>query len=88
MELCDEYGLKAQVAPISRESLESADEVFVTSTAGGVIAITRVATTILGNDKPGAITTILKDAYWKKHTEGWHRAQVRALDLAFAASLT
>jgi branched-chain amino acid aminotransferase len=34
---------------------------------------------ILGNDRPGPISTRLKDIYWRKHEEGWHHTPVRYL---------
>jgi hypothetical protein len=34
---------------------------------------------ILGNDRPGPISMLLKDTYWRKHEEGWHRTPVRPL---------
>ena len=35
---------------------------------------------ILGNDRPGPLSLKLKQAYWRKHEEGWHRTPVRPLD--------
>ena len=40
----------------------------------------RIGTRILGNDRPGPISTLLKDTYWRKHEEGWHRTPVRPLE--------
>ena len=79
LELCDMLGLAAAVAPITRSELEDADEVFAATTAGGVMPVARVGGRILGNDRPGPISLRLKDAYWAKHREGWHRTAVRAL---------
>ena len=39
----------------------------------------RIGTRILGNDRPGPISTRLKDIYWRKHDEGWHHTPVRYL---------
>jgi branched-chain amino acid aminotransferase len=80
LELCADMGIEASVAPIPRAMLEDADEVFAATTAGGVMPVARVGGRILGNDRPGPISLRLKEAYWQRHKEGWHRTPVRALD--------
>ena len=80
LELCAELGITAQVAPIPRSLFEDADEVFAATTAGGVMPVSRVGSRILGNDRPGPLSLKLKQAYWRKHEEGWHRTPVRPLD--------
>jgi len=80
LELCAAKGIDAKVGPVPRAALEAADEVLITSTAGGVIPITRVGGAILGNDRPGPLSTVLVDAYWKMHAEPRHRTPVRPLE--------
>ena len=70
-------GIEAAVEDIPRAALEDADEVFLATTAGGVMPISRVGRRIMGNDRPGPLSTRLKDVYWRKHTEGWHSTPVR-----------
>ena len=78
LELCAESGIPAAVAPVPRTMLEEdADEVFTATTAGGVMPISRVGTRILGNDRPGPLSVRLKELYWRRHEEGWHRTPVR-----------
>ena len=79
LELCAEMGIDAEVAPVPRALLEDADEVFAATTAGGVMPVSRVEGRILGNDRPGPLSMRLKEAYWKRHEEGWHRTPVRPL---------
>lgn len=79
LEMCAELGIPAAVAPITRAELEEADEVFAATTAGGVMPVSRVGPRILGNDRPGPLSTRLKTLYWRKHREGWHATRVRAL---------
>jgi branched-chain amino acid aminotransferase len=79
LELCETMGIEASVAPIPRAVLEDADEVFAATTAGGVMPVARVSGRILGNDRPGPVSMALKQAYWKRHDEGWHRTSVRPL---------
>ena len=77
LELCAEAGLDAAITPITRAELEDADEVFAATTAGGVMPVSRVGHRILSNDRPGPISTRLKQLYWQRHAEGWHGTPVR-----------
>ena len=31
---------------------------------------------IKGNDRPGPISAKLKERYWQKHDEGWHKTPI------------
>ena len=53
-----------------RSALDDADEVFLATTAGGVMPASRIGARILGNDRPGPLSMRLKDTYWRKHEEG------------------
>ncbi len=55
---------------LSVEALRTADEVFLTSTGGGVIPIATVDGIPIGGrpaGAPGPVTTLLRDAYWEAH---------------------
>ena len=77
LELCGQLGFDAAVAPITRAELEDADEVFAATTAGGVMPVSRIGSRILGNDRPGPVSMRLKETYWQRQAEGWHRTPVR-----------
>jgi branched-chain amino acid aminotransferase len=47
----------------------AADEVFITSTAGGVMPVTQISGHKIGDGLPGALTTRLNQAYWKLHDD-------------------
>ena len=68
-------GLQAPVSarPVSLHELREADEVFATSTAGGVMPVTKIGAHIVAGGKPGPITGRLIEAYWAAHTrdDGW-----------------
>lgn len=76
IELCARLGLPLRVAPLPAEDLASADEVFLTSTGGGVLPIRRVDGRPVGTVFPGPITTRLYDAYWAMHEEPAYRDPV------------
>ncbi len=67
LELCKALGVTASERKLDAEELRQADEIFLSSTAGGVIPVTRLDGRILGNDAPGALTMRLREAYWKRH---------------------
>lgn len=75
-ELCEELGISFALGRMTPDELRDADEVFISSTAGGVMPITRVDDRILGNGSPGPITTRIRESYWSKHEQGWHATPV------------
>jgi len=77
MELCDELGLKLEVRKVSAEELRDADEIFVTSSAGGVVGVSRIDGRILNNDRPGPISAKIRETYWEKRKQGWHGEPVK-----------
>lgn len=71
-DLCQEIGLTVAAADLSREELNQADEVFITSTAGGIMPVTRVDSSTIGTGAVGTVTRRLTDLYWQKHfDENW-----------------
>ncbi|MFZ5549669.1 MAG: aminotransferase class IV [Pseudomonadota bacterium] len=66
MVLCERLGLPLQVESVSIEALRGADEVFLTSTGGGVLPIARVDGRPLPHF-PGPVTERLQQAYWEAH---------------------
>jgi len=80
LELCALLGIEAEVRPIPRALFEDADEIFAATTAGGVMPVARIGTRIMGNDRPGPLSLKLKEAYWQRHADGWHRTPVRPLE--------
>jgi branched-chain amino acid aminotransferase len=76
LELCEELGIPTEVRDISAGELRDADEVFFSTTAGGVAAVSRIDDHIMGNDRPGPISERLREVYWRKHEEGWHGTPV------------
>ncbi|WFU39986.1 aminotransferase class IV [Bradyrhizobium sp. CB82] len=68
-DLCAELGLSATAADITRTELKEADEVFITSTAGGIMPVTRIDHTAIAQGRVGAITRRLMELYWQKHED-------------------
>jgi len=76
LDLCQELGIPAEIRPITGAELLEADEVFTATTAGGVMPAARIDGRIKGNDRPGPVSLSLKQAYWERHAQGWHRTPI------------
>jgi hypothetical protein len=69
IDLCAKLGIPCEVRKVSAEEFREADEIFITSTSGGVMPVTRFEGRILGNGAPGPVTSKLKETYWAWHNE-------------------
>ena len=78
-DLCDVMGIDAKTAQLKPQDLETADEAFLSSTAGGIFAITKVNGRPIGDGKPGRMGREVRDRYWAKRAEGWHATSVAEL---------
>ena len=67
--LAKELDLSINIKSISIEKLKSSDEVFATSTAGGIMPITKINGKPVGSGVPGKITKDLYKTYWDKHSD-------------------
>ena len=65
LEMAEHLGINTSVRSLSVEELLEADEVFLSSSGGGVIPIIRVNETIFGNGASGPISVQLNETYWK-----------------------
>ncbi|MFB2553870.1 aminotransferase class IV [Ensifer soli] len=75
-ELCAELGLPCEIRDVPADELREADEIFTCTTAGGIMPVSRIDGRIMGNDRPGPISTRLKDRFWSRRAEGWHATPV------------
>lgn len=76
LEIAAELGIHTQEERVSVERFLNADEAFLTSTAGGILPITRVDERVLGNGAPGPVTLRLMEAYAAWHREGRYATPV------------
>lgn len=68
-ELSERLNIEARAGRITAGDLRGADEVFLTSTAGGIMPVRRVDDKPIGNGEPGPVTLRLKDMYWALHDD-------------------
>jgi branched-chain amino acid aminotransferase len=69
IELAAQHGIQLEVRPVPAGELRLAEEVFLSSTAGGVIPVTTVDGEAVGNGEPGPVTRKLREAYWDLHDD-------------------
>ena len=69
MELAHELGLALEERAVTAEEARAADEVFATSTAGGIMPVTRLDGAAVGSGRMSPVTRQLIDAYWQKHSD-------------------
>ena len=70
LELAGVDGLEVRETVISEGELRSATELFATSTAGGIMPITRLDDRPVGTGQVGVITRRLRELYWAAHRDG------------------
>jgi branched-chain amino acid aminotransferase len=69
IELLAKEDLQLTQAALTTATAKAADEAFITSTAGGVMPVTRLSGETIGDGRPGALTEKLNDAYWALHDD-------------------
>ncbi|MEM7254998.1 MAG: aminotransferase class IV [Pseudomonadota bacterium] len=68
-ELSQTLNLDARLGKIKADELRDADEVFITSTAGGIVPVKSVDGEPIGEGQPGPTTQRLTEMYWALHDD-------------------
>ncbi|MBR0648816.1 branched-chain amino acid transferase [Roseomonas terrae] len=69
MEIAADLQLRCDVRAVHAEEVVAADEIFVTSTAGGVSPVTVYEGRAIGDGRPGSLTRRITELYWKRHED-------------------
>jgi branched-chain amino acid aminotransferase len=72
IELARREGLEVQVRDLGVDELRRADEIFLSSTGGGAVAISHLDGAVVGGRRPGdvgSVTRRLQAAYWALHDD-------------------
>ena len=77
IEIADEAGEPVEQARLTADDLRRATEVLVTSTAGGIMPVTKVDGKPVGDGQPGPLTAKLQDQYWRRHEDPRFSTPVR-----------
>lgn len=76
LEIAANHGIEARMAPLIAYDLFAADEVFLSSTAGGIMPVVEIEGRSIGEGKPGPLTRRIFDLYWQLREDGWHGTPV------------
>ena len=63
LEMCDEVGLATETRPLPLDEFMEADEVFLSTTAGGVVPVTKVDDRVFSNGAPGPTASRLRTLF-------------------------
>jgi len=69
IEIAQSLGLTLQTRAVPADELRAADEVFISTSGGGVLPVTRVDGRAIGDAMPGPITRRLVQTYWNWHAD-------------------
>ena len=76
IEIAQQLGYSAMTTNINKYDLYQADEVFLSSTAGGIIPVIEVDRRLVGSGAPGPITKQIQDRYTEMLEKGIHGTPV------------
>ena len=76
LEMAEQLGLQVKECDISTTMAEGADEIFVTSTAGGLMPVTELNGCPMSQGKPGDTTQQLIQRYWDLHDDSKYSISV------------
>jgi branched-chain amino acid aminotransferase len=75
-DICADQDIPCEEHSIPVDVLKAADEVFITSTAGGVMAATRLDGQVVGEGMIGPITEQITKRYWDMHSDARYASAV------------
>ncbi|MBR46847.1 MAG: branched-chain amino acid transferase [Rhodospirillaceae bacterium] len=75
-ELCETEGIPYEERKVHPDELNEAEEIFCSTTAGGVMPVTQLDSRLIGNGHKGILTSRIQELYWRKREEGWHGTRV------------
>ena len=77
IELAEGLNVKVEVGALPVETLRRADEIFLSSTAGGVMPVASLDGEPVGDGGPGPLSMRLRQLYWEAHADPRHATPVR-----------
>ncbi|GGG72567.1 branched-chain amino acid transferase [Salipiger pallidus] len=83
MEIGHEQGRTVREGTLTRDALRSSDEVFITSTAGGVMPVTRIDGAPVNDGAVGPVTRAIMSTYW-----AWHKDKRFVEDVVYPSQET
>ena len=69
IEIAHDLQLRCDVRAVQAKEVAEASEIFISSTAGGIMPVTRYEGRSVGDGKPGPLTRRIEDLYWRRHED-------------------
>lgn len=69
VELAERLNIEARLEALPADRLRGAEEIFLTSTAGGIVPIKSIDGSAVGDGSPGPVTQRLTEMYWNLHED-------------------
>ena len=69
IDIAKELKITLNLKPVSLKKFKLSSEIFITSTAGGIMPVTKINNEKIGNGMAGQFTRKIKDIYWEKHKD-------------------
>ena len=82
LELCKKTNIKGELGKIKADDLKRSDEMFLATTAGGLMPVTHLNGASIGSGSVGPLTTRLQDLYWALHDDPKYNTAVDYRDTA------
>ena len=76
VEIAEELGHEVLIGDMPVSALYEADEIFLTSTAGGVMAVTTLDGRAVSGGSMGPVTRAIRDRYWELHADPRYSEEV------------
>jgi branched-chain amino acid aminotransferase len=69
LEIAQDLQVRCDVRAVQAKEVAEASEIFISSTAGGIMPVTRYEGRPVGNGQPGALTRRIEELYWRRHED-------------------
>ena len=80
IEMAGSLGLPVQLRALPAAALRAAQEVFLSTSGGGVLPVTKVDNLAIGDGRPGPVTQRLVETYW-----AWHKDPAYSRPIDYSA---
>ena len=67
--IANELQITLNLSPVNLQEFEASEEIFITSTAGGVMPVTKINNKKVAGGNVGDITRKIKNIYWERHKD-------------------
>ena len=81
IELADQMNIEARLDKMKAHELREAEEVFLTSTAGGIVPVRSIDGSVIGEGEPGPVTQRLTKMYWDLHQDDAYTTPINYEDV-------